>query len=100
MEHILFGIAILVLIILFVSMPFIIRGIGHPKEAMEFGITPGLLEVVEAHESLDDIGGLENQKDYLLSAAKKVKVALPVGCHGCQSLNCPRNPERHTPLVD
>ena len=27
----------------------------------------GLLEVVEAHESLDDIGGLENLKDYLLS---------------------------------
>ena len=63
MEHILFGIVILVLIILFVSMPFIIRGIGH-------------------------------------LAAKQVKVALPVGCHGCQSLNCPRNPERHTPLVD
>ena len=62
MEHILFGIVILVLIILFVSMPFI-RGIGH-------------------------------------LAAKQVKVALPVGCQGCQSLNCPRNPERHTPLVD
>jgi ABC-type sulfate transport system permease subunit len=65
MEHILFGIAILVLIMLFVGMPFIIRGIGH-----------------------------------LAANQKQVKVALPVGCHGCQSLNCPRNPERHTPLVD
>jgi hypothetical protein len=25
---------------------------------------------------------------------------LPIGCRGCQSAVCRRNPERHIPLVD